>query len=156
MRILGIDPGYGRVGWAIVEGNKSKQSLVECGCIETDPKASLEERLDEIYQSISLLIQKHKPEKAFVESLFFFKNQKTVMAVGQARGVIVLSIHRSGIVCQQLTPLQIKNTIVGYGRASKEQVQLMVKSQLRLTKVPKPDDAADACAIAISGFYINY
>lgn len=155
MRILGIDPGYGRIGWAIVEGNKSKQVLVAAGCLETDPQASLDSRLLEIYQFVFDLIAEHKPDRAAVEELFYFKNQKTVMAVGQARGVIVIAIKHQQIPCFHYTPLQIKSTIAGYGQADKKQVQLMVKTQLKLQAAPKPDDAADACAVALCGFFIG-
>lgn len=155
MRILGIDPGYGRIGWAIVEGNKAKQTLVATGCLETNPKTSLSERLQEIYQFIREIHQKYQPDRAAVEDLFFFKNQKTVMAVAQARGVIVIAIKHQNIPCFHYTPLQIKSTIAGFGRADKKQVQLMVKSQLKLATVPKPDDAADACAVALCGFFIG-
>lgn len=155
MRVLGIDPGFGRMGWAIVEGSRSRQELVECGCLETSPQDSLNVRLEEIYDQMVDLIERFRPEAVAVEDLFFFKNQKTVMAVGQARGVILLAIVKKKVECFNYTPLQIKNTVAGYGRATKQQMQLMVKSQLRLKSVPKPDDAADACAAALTHFFMG-
>lgn len=153
MRILGIDPGFGRMGWAIVEGNKSKQSLVVAGCLETSPDDSLSVRLVEIYDHVEDLINKHNPEAVAVEDIFYFKNAKTVIDVSQARGVILLAIVKNSLPYFGYTPLQVKNTVAGYGKAEKKQVQMMVKSQLRLASVPKPDDAADACAIALTHFF---
>lgn len=153
MKVLGIDPGFGRMGWAVVEGDSARQELIEAGCLETNPKEVLENRLVEMYQYINTLLQSYKPDEAAVEELFFFKNQKTVMAVGQARGVIVLTLKLAGLPVGNYTPLQIKSTVAGYGRADKTQVQLMVKTQLRLKKAPRPDDAADACAVALTHIF---
>ena len=155
MRILGIDPGFGRMGWAVIEGTRSRQVLVECGCLETSPKDSLNVRLEEVYDHVVDLCERFKPDEAAVEDLFFFKNQKTVMAVGQARGVTLLAIVKQKVACFSYTPLEIKNTVAGYGRADKKQVQMMVKATLRLNAVPKPDDAADACAAALTHMFMK-
>lgn len=155
MKILGIDPGYGRVGWAVVEGNRSVQQLVEYGCFET--KAGLESslRLQLIYDEMQRLVAEFSPDEAVVEELFFFKNQKTVMQVGQARGVIVVSLVRAQVPVYEYTPLQVKQSVTGYGRAEKQQVQMMVKSILKLKVVPQPDDAADAVAVALTHFFTH-
>ena len=155
MRVLGIDPGYGRVGWAVVEGNRSTQKLIGVGCLETSPEKDLDDRLVEIFLYTQKIIQEFGVDSAAVEELFYFKNQTTVMGVGQARGVIVLAIKQAGLHCGHYTPLQIKNTVAGYGKASKKQVQLMVKSQLKLQKIPRPDDASDACAVALTHFFMD-
>lgn len=155
MRVLGIDPGFGRMGWAVVEGNRSKQVLVDVGCLKTSPDDSLSERLIEIYDHMEDLIKKHEPEAVAVEDIFYFKNAKTVIDVSQARGVILLAIVKNKLPYFGYTPLQVKNTVAGYGKAEKKQVQMMVKSQLRLNSVPKPDDAADACAVALTHFFMN-
>jgi len=155
MKVLGIDPGFGRMGWAIVEGNRSRQNLVECGCLETSPTDSLNVRLEEIFDQISELVDKHHPDAAAVEELYFFKNAKTVMGVGQARGVILVALVKKKVAAFNYTPLQIKRCIAGYGQADKKQMQMMVKSQLKLKAVPKSDDAADAMAAALTHFFIN-
>ena len=153
MRVLGIDPGFGRMGWAVLEGNRASQRLVQCGCLETNPKDSLEERLLEILQCIDTLIEKFKPDEAAVEELFFFKNQKTVMAVGQARGVIVVALTQRKVPVYHYTPLQVKSSITGYGQADKKQVQFMVKSLLKLKTISKSDDATDAVAVALTHLF---
>lgn len=155
MRVLGIDPGFGRMGWAVLEGNRANQKLVECGCLETSPDDSLNVRLEEIYDHVSELIDKYRVDEAAVEDLFYFKNQKTVIGVGQARGVILLAIVKKKVPCVNYTPLQIKQAVAGYGKADKQQVQLMVKSLLKLKVVPKPDDAADAVATALAHMFTN-
>lgn len=156
MKILGIDPGYGRLGWSILEGNRSKQQLLAYGCIETKPKQELDKRLMVIHHQLNQIIDDHQPKACAVEALYFFKNQKTVMGVGQARGVVVLTANLKGLNCSHYTPLQIKNVVAGYGKASKHQVQTMVKSQLKLKSIPKPDDAADACAVALTHIFYGY
>lgn len=155
MKVLGIDPGFGRMGWGILEGNRGKQKVVDWGCLETSPDDSLNVRLEEIYDGVGELIEKYKPDEAAVEDLFYFKNQKTVIGVGQARGVILLAIVKKKVKCFNYTPLQIKQAITGYGKADKKQVQLMVKSLLKLKTVPKPDDAADAVGVALAHFFTN-
>lgn len=155
IRVLGIDPGYGRCGWAVVEGNRVHQELVAYGCIETNNGLSVSGRLGILYEEIRKLAALHSPNMAAVEELYFFKNQKTVMQVGQARGAIVVALGQSGLPVFDYTPLQVKQTVTGYGRAEKAQVQLMVKSILKLSEVPKPDDAADAVAVALTHLYTN-
>lgn len=167
MKVLGIDPGTGRMGWAIVEKLKGKESLIDCGCLETPAHTPLPIRLEKIYNFLKKLIAKHKPEAASIEDLFFSKNQKTVMSVGAARGVIILVCKQAKLNIKLYTPLQIKSSIAGYGQADKKQVQFMVKNLLKLDKPPEPDDAADAAAAALThmsrvtsfhawhGIYIN-
>lgn len=155
MKIIGIDPGYGRVGWAILEGDVSKLKLVDCGCLETSSSDPLAKRLSSIYIHISELVKKYKPDEAAVEELYFFKNAKTVMGVGQARGVILLGFSRKNIPVFDYTPLEIKSAVAGYGRADKSQVQKMIKRLLNLDKIPSPDDVADACAVALTHIFSN-
>jgi crossover junction endodeoxyribonuclease RuvC len=150
MIILGIDPGIGRIGWGFVQQLTGKQKLIDYGCFETDSKLSQEERLALIHQFFIDLITKNKPDAIAIEQLFFATNAKTAFSVGQARGVIVLACSSFGIPLTSYTPLQVKLAISGYGKADKNQVQQMVKSLLRLSNIPKPDDAADALAIALT------
>lgn len=155
MRVMGIDPGFGRVGWAVVEGDRAKQQLVEYGCLETSPKDSMNVRLEEIFDHVSELIDKYDVDEVAVEDIFYFKNQKTVIGVGQARGVILVAVVKKKIPCFNYTPLQIKRVITGYGQADKKQVQMMVKTLLKMKELPKQDDAADACATALTHFFID-
>ena len=158
MRILGIDPGIGRLGWGIVEVQSAilrRDSGQECkvqsfGCIETNPKLSVEQRLLEIYQTLTEIIEKEKPDSMAVEELFFNTNAKTAMVVGQARGVVLLLGAQHNLPIGVYTPLQVKMAVVGYGRAEKAQVGQMVKVILKLPTVPKPDDTADALAVALT------
>lgn len=150
MRVIGIDPGTGRMGWAIVEREKGKEKLIECGCLETPAHTPLPIRLEKIHTFLTEIIIKHKPESASIEDLFFAKNKKTVMAVGAARGVIILACKQAKLDINLYTPLQIKSSITGYGQADKKQIQFMVKNILKLKDVPKPDDAADAVAAALT------
>ena len=149
MKILGIDPGTATTGWAVVEEIKKNSRLVACGCVNTSKFHSDEERLVEIGRDIALLIKKYKPDEAAIEDLFFFKNLKTAITVAQARGVILYEIKKNIVPLFSYTPLQVKQALTGYGRADKNQIQEMVKNILKLRCVPKPDDAADAVAIAI-------
>ncbi len=149
-RILGIDPGFGRMGYGIIEGARDKWKLIAVGCIETDPKKSLSDRLFLIHQAIVLLIKKYYPTRAAVEELFFSKNAKTAMDVGQARGVILLTLRQAKVSFNEFTPSEIKQAIVGYGKAEKSQVQYMVQTILKLKKPVKQDDAADALAVALT------
>lgn len=150
MRVIGIDPGTGRMGWAIVEREKGKEKLIECGCLETPAHTPLPIRLEKIHTFLTKIIIKHKPKSASIEDLFFAKNKKTVMAVGAARGVIILACKQAKLNINLYTPLQIKSAITGYGQADKKQIQFMVKNILKLKEVPKPDDAADAVAAALT------
>jgi crossover junction endodeoxyribonuclease RuvC len=150
MKVLGIDPGTGRMGWAIVEKEKGKEVLIDCGCLETPAHTPLPIRLEKIYLFLKKLIAKHKPGAVSIEDLFFAKNQKTVMSVGAARGVIILACKQAKLDIALYTPLQIKSSITGYGQADKKQIQFMVKNILKLREIPKPDDAADAVAAALT------
>lgn len=148
MRILGIDPGTATTGYGIIETKNSLECL-EYGCIKTDPSFSPAERLKKIHDELNLLIKKTQPKILAVESIFFFKNSKTAMPVSQAKGVILLSAAKKKIPVYEFTPLQIKMTVVGFGRAEKKQVQKMMKILLNLKDLPRPDDAADALAAAV-------
>lgn len=150
MRILGIDPGTAIVGFSIIEYENKKINLLDYGCIYTDKNLPMEERLLEIFNGIEDIIKKYSPEHMAIEELFYFKNNKTVISVGEARGVILLAGKKNGLSIQGYTPLQVKIGITGYGKADKKQVQLMVKTLLKMKEIPKPDDAADAIAIAIT------
>lgn len=154
-RVLGIDPGTGRTGWAVVEGNRARQELVASGCFETKPKMKQSKRLKLIFEKVQELVQEFEVGEAAVEELYFFKNAKTVIRVGEARGATIAALEQKGVVVYDYTPLQVKQTVSGYGRADKKQVQQMVKRILRLEEVPKPDDAADAVAVALTHFFTN-
>ncbi len=149
MIILGIDPGLATVGYAVLSVTNNETRLIECGAITSPKGTSTDARLGTIYKEIRAIIKKFKPHRAGVEELFFYKNQKTVMAVSQARGVILLALNHHGIKVQEYTPLQVKQAVTGYGRADKQQVQKMLKLLLCLSSIPRPDDAADALAIAL-------
>ncbi|MCX6812539.1 MAG: crossover junction endodeoxyribonuclease RuvC [Candidatus Berkelbacteria bacterium] len=149
MKILGIDPGTAICGWGLIESDGHEPRILKCGVITTKAKSPDADRLEIIYDSVCDIIKKEKPEAVAVEQLFFFKNQKTVMTVSQTRGAIVLAVQKSRTPLFEYTPLQVKQAVVGYGRAEKNQVQEMVKVILHLKEIPKPDDAADALAIAI-------
>lgn len=147
--VLGIDPGTAITGYGLVQGGDAELALVEYGVITTDQEKPLPERLREIYERLSALIRERRPAAAAVEKLFFAKNVRTALSVGQARGVALLAMANAGLPVHEYTPLEVKQAVAGYGRASKEQVQQMVKMLLGLPSVPQPDDAADAIAVAI-------
>ena len=149
MRVLGIDPGYAILGWGVldVEGNHFK--VIAYDSILTDKDTPMPRRLQELHMGLKEIIEKYKPEEAAIEELYFNNNAKTVILVGEARGVAVLACANGGLPISEYTPLQIKQALVGYGRADKKQVQAMVKAILNLKEVPKPDDTADAVAAAI-------
>jgi len=152
MIILGIDPGTATVGFGVIDYQKKNKKQIVCldyGIINTSPKQSTGERLVQINFDLAEIIKKYKPEIAAVESLFFFKNLKTVMPVSQARGVIIYTLSKKNVPFLEFTPLQAKTAVTGYGKATKNQVQKMVQNLLSLEELPKPDDAADALAIAI-------
>lgn len=149
MRILGIDPGTATTGWAIIEENKGKINPIAFGHISTSPENSTAERLREVADDIDGIIKKYKPQESAIEDIFFFKNQKTAVKVSQSRGAILLTLEKKNVKIFSYTPLQVKQSITGYGRAEKRQIQLMVKNILKLKSIPKPDDTADAIAIAI-------
>ncbi len=150
MNVLGIDPGIGRTGWGIVEMEQGKCSTKEFGCLETASSQETPERLLTIYRFLGSIIKKHKPEALAIEDLFFNTNVKTASVVGQARGVILLLAAEHHLSVGIYTPLQVKVAVTGYGRAEKKQVGHMVKVLLRLDTVPKPDDTADALAVALA------
>ncbi len=150
MKILGIDPGIGRLGWGIIEEQGSKVKALDFGCLETDKNLDTDKRLLEIYNFLNSLIKKHKPEEVSVERLFFNKNVSTALTVGEARGVSILVAAKKGLPVSSYTPLEIKSAVVGFGKAEKSQVGQMVKVILGLTLVPTPDDTADALAVAIT------
>ena len=149
MRILGIDPGTATVGWGILEVQGSTMTAVGYGHIATSPALPLSERIAEIARDLKEISRIYSPEEASVEKIFFFKNQKTVIAVSQARGAILLTLETLGIRLSEYTPLQVKQSLTGYGRAEKKQMQIMIKSILKLADIPKPDDVADALALAL-------
>lgn len=149
MRILGIDPGTATVGWGILEVNGGNMTAVAYGHIATSPTLPLSERIAEIARDLREISKQYSPEEASVEKIFFFKNQKTVIAVSQARGAILLTLETLGIRLSEYTPLQVKQSLTGYGRAEKKQMQIMIKSILKLSDIPKPDDVADALALAL-------
>ena len=149
LRILGIDPGLATVVFSIVDVEKSKMKLVTCGVISTPAHTSLSSRLDRIFEDMNELISSFSPDVMSIEELFFNTNITTGIAVAHARGVILLSAYRAGVQVFEYTPLQVKQAVVGYGRAEKNQVIDMVRRILALPAAPKPDDAADAVALAI-------
>lgn len=150
MRILGIDPGYAIVGFGVVEYESARFSLVDMGAITTPAEMLFEARLKAIYLDMCELIKTYAPQEMAIEKLFFNTNQKTAIDVAQARGVTLLPAIMQGIPIFEYTPLQVKSSIVGYGRAEKKQVQEMTRNMLHLKEVPKPDDTADAVALAIT------
>lgn len=149
MRIIGIDPGYAIVGFGIVEYSGSSFKTVEYGAITTPSGMDFNERLNVIFQDLSFVLDKYKPDSMAIEKLFFNTNQKTGIDVAQARGVILLCATMRNIEIREYTPLQVKQSVVGYGKAEKNQVMEMTRRILGLESVPKPDDTADALAIAI-------
>ena len=153
MIIIGIDPGTATTGYGIIETTKNdnQQKCISYGVITTNPALSPQERLKKINNKLNKLIKKYTPKILVVEKVYFFKNLKTAMPVSQAKGVILLTAAKKKIPVYEVTPLQVKMAISGYGRAKKKQIQEMTKILLKLKKIPKPDDAADALAIAICG-----
>ena len=149
MRILGIDPGYGITGFSIIDYNKNKFKLVASGSIQTEAGVPFPKRLSKIFSDLNEIIDMFKPDSISVEELFFNNNQKTAIMVAEARGVILVVGEQRGIPTYEYTPLQIKQSVVGYGRATKVQVQEMVKAILGVDKLPKLDDTTDSMAAAI-------
>lgn len=148
--ILGIDPGFGRLGYAILEDRSGRQELLIAKCIETPASMPHAARLRVIADTLEQEIETHRPDIVAIEKLFFTKNQKTAIGVAEARGVALLLAEKSRIPIFECTPLELKIALTGYGKAQKSQVQMMVKTLLRLPAVPKPDDIADAIAVAIT------
>lgn len=149
MRILGIDPGIATIGFGAVETEKNKYKLTACGVITTPAHTSLSSRLEQIYDDMLQLLDTFKPDAVSIEELFFNTNITTGISVAHGRGVILLACKKAGVKVYEYTPLQVKQSVVGYGRAEKTQVMDMVKRICNLQAVPKPDDAADAVALAI-------
>ena len=149
MRILGIVPGYGITGFALVEANRGNARLLHCGAITTSAGMDFSARLEIIYEDMRKLLEMAKPEAVAIEELFFGQNVTTGIGVAQSRGVILLAIRQAGLEVTSYKPMQVKQSVVGYGNATKHQVQDMTKRLLHLEKLPKPDDAADAIAIAL-------
>lgn len=154
-RILGIDPGYAIVGWAIIDTIKSNVQLVDCGAINTDKSLPIEERLYIIHEQLRELLRTHTPTAAAIEQLYFATNAKTAIAVAQARGVIVLACREHRIPVVSYSPLQVKRTLTGDGKADKKQVQFMLTKTLKIPKAPEPDDVADAVGVALTHAYTN-
>ena len=149
MRILGIDPGYGITGFGLIEGERGQFSLLRYGAITTPAGMDFSARLEIIYEDMRKLLEVAKPDAVAIEELFFGQNVTTGIGVAQSRGVILLAIRQAGLEVFQYKPMQVKQAVVGYGNATKHQVQDMTKRLLKLEKLPKPDDAADAIAIAL-------
>lgn len=149
MIILGIDPGYAIVGYGVIEYRNNHFRVIDFGAILTDAGTPFNERLEIIYDRLVSIISLHSPDAMSIEKVFYNSNAKTVIDVSQARGVIMLAAQKSRLPVFEYTPLQVKQSVVGYGRADKKQVQEMTKRILSLEKVPKPDDTADALAMAI-------
>jgi len=149
MRIIGIDPGYAIVGYGIIDYNSNHFSVVNYGAVTTKAHTPFDSRLSTIYDGLTQLISMYKPDAMSIEKLFFNTNTTTAIDVAQARGVIVLAAAQGGLDIAEYTPLQVKQSVVGYGRAEKKQVQEMTRLMLNLKTVPKPDDTADALALAI-------
>ncbi len=150
MRVLGLDPGFAIIGFAVLEAEGDKLIPLTYGTIRTASDLPHQKRLKIIYDDLTHIIEKYRPKVAVLEKLYFNTNVTTAIKVGEARGVMLLALAQAGIHVCEYTPIQVKQTLVGYGRADKKQVQYMVKMQLGLEDVPKPDDAADACAVAIT------
>jgi crossover junction endodeoxyribonuclease RuvC len=149
VRIIGIDPGTGILGFGVIDAEGGRIKLVDAGVVTTPAHTPLPDRLEDIYNSLTEIIRDTKPEAMAIEKLFFAKNVTTAMSVSHARGVAMLTGKQAGLRIEEYTPLQIKQTMTGYGKADKKQMQEMVRLQLGLKEVPKPDDAADALATAI-------
>lgn len=153
--ILGIDPGIADTGYGIITSENNKIIPIVYGSIVTNKKLSLANRLKQLEQELKNIITKYKPSIIGVEQLFFCNNAKTIISVGQARGVVILTAAKNNLEIKEFTPLQVKQGVTGYGKADKKQIQQMVKTILGLKQIPKPDDAADALAIAICAINTN-
>ena len=149
MRILGIDPGVATIGFGLIEADRANVRLLQYGVITTPAKLPLSNRLFQIYQDMSQLLDQFKPQEMAVEELFFSRNITTGIAVAHGRGVILLEAERAGVPAYEYTPMQVKQAVAGYGGAEKRQVMLMTQRLLKMKNIPRPDDAADALAIAI-------
>lgn len=155
MRIIGIDPGTGILGFGVIEIINGKMKMVDAGVVTTPAHTPLDVRLEDIFDSLTTIIAETKPDSMSIEKLFFSQNVTTAMSVSHARGVAMLSGRKARLQIAEYTPLQIKQSVTGYGKADKKQVQEMVKLQLGLKQVPKPDDCADALAAAITHYLMT-
>ena len=149
MLILGIDPGYAIIGWGVIRYERGRFLPVDFGAVTTPAGMPFHRRLEVIYDEMTAILLRHRPDAVAVEKLYFQNNQKTAIDVAQARGVIMLALQKAGVPTFEYTPLQVKSAVTGFGQAQKPQVMEMTKRLLRLKAVPKPDDTADALAIAI-------
>ncbi len=149
MRIIGIDPGYAIVGFGIIEYENSRFRVIDYGAVTTPADVDFNRRLEIIYDDVSRILDIYKPESLAIEKLYFQNNQKTAIDVAEARGVILLSAIKRRLLIREYTPLEVKKSVTGYGKAVKKQVQEMTKRILHLSEIPKPDDTADALAIAV-------
>ena len=150
MRLLGIDPGTGITGFGVIDVKDGKYTLVDAGVVRTKAHTPQQERLETIFENITEIIDEHKPQIMSIEKLFFTNNITTAMTVSEARGVVLLCAQKASMQIYEYTPLQIKQSITGYGKADKKQVQEMVRVVMKLKEVPKPDDCADAIAVAVT------
>ena len=149
MKILGIDPGYAIIGWGVLQYERGRFAPVDFGAVTTAAGTPFVQRLQQIYTDLSLILAKYQPDAMAIEKLYFQNNQKTAIEVAEARGVILLAAQNADVPIYEYTPLQVKSAVTGYGQAHKPQVMEMTRRLLRLQQVPKPDDTADALAIAI-------
>ncbi len=154
MRIIGIDPGLARVGYGIIDEIEGKKTMIDCGIIETKSTQKEENRLLEISNDLSSIISKWNPKSAAVEKFFFYRSSSTISVV-QARGVIMMTLGKHNLSIQEFPPMQIKLAVTGYGHSGKDDVLKSVMNELNITSPPKPDDAADALAIALTGIYLQ-
>ncbi len=154
MRIIGIDPGLARVGYGIIDAIEGKKIMLDCGIIETKSTQKEEIRLLEITNDLTSIIKKWNPKSAAVEKFFFYRSSTTISVV-QARGVIMMTLGKHNLSIQEFPPMKIKLAVTGYGHSNKDEVLRSVMQELNLTFPPKPDDAADALAIALTGIYLN-
>ena len=150
MRVLGIDPGYAIVGWGVVDYAGNRFAPVDFGAVTTEAGVPFELRLQQVYEGVAGVIEKYRPEALAIEQLFYQHNQTTVIGVAEARGVILLAASQANLPIYEFTPMQVKLAVTGYGKAVKKQVQEMTRILLKLEKIPKPDDTADALAMAVT------
>ena len=155
MRVLGIDPGYAIVGWGVVEYISNRFAPIGYGAVITEKDTPFEQRLVEIYESVFDICKRYQPEALSIEKLYYQHNQTTVIGVAEARGVILLAAAQAGLPIYEYTPMQVKQAVTGYGKAVKKQVQEMTRILLHLPAIPKPDDTADALAMAITFCHTN-
>jgi crossover junction endodeoxyribonuclease RuvC len=156
MLVVGIDPGTATTGYGFVSENDQGELIaIDYGVIQTSAGLPMEQRLLHLYQDLKSLLLLHRPDQCAVEKLFFSRNVTTAIAVGQGRGVVLLALAEAGLSVAEYTPLQVKDAVIGYGRADKRQIQEMMKAMLGLADIPRPDDAADALAIAITHLHTH-